>query len=156
MVRLALLRVRTPGEPTDAVRAPPGTFKIGTIAGSDVLVSSSWFVIAAVIAVAVAPRAEQEHPGLGAWNYVAGFAFAIVLYLSVLLHEASHALAAKHYGFPVSAITLHFLGGLTAHRGGGEEAAAGVLDRGGRAAHLAGGRAWSPWGCGSSCPTACC
>jgi Zn-dependent protease/CBS domain-containing protein len=93
---------------------PPGTFKIGTIAGSDVLVSSSWFVVAALIAVVVAPRAEEVHPGLGAWKYVAGLAFAIVLYFSVLLHEASHAFMARHYGFPVSTITLHFLGGVTA------------------------------------------
>ena len=35
----------------------------------------------------------------------------------VLLHEASHALMAKRYGFPVSAITLHFLGGMTAVEG---------------------------------------
>jgi Zn-dependent protease len=96
---------------------PPGTFKIGTIAGSDVLVSSSWFIVAALIAVVVAPRAEQVHPGLGAWKYVAGLAFAIVLYLSVLLHEASHAFMARHYGFPVSTITLHFLGGVTAIEG---------------------------------------
>jgi Zn-dependent protease len=78
------------------------------------LVTSSWFVVAALIAVVVAPRAEQVHPGLGAWKYVAGFAFAVVLYLSVLLHEASHAWMARHYGFPVSTITLHFLGGVTA------------------------------------------
>ncbi len=91
----------------------PGTLKIGSIAGSDVLVSSSWFVVAALIAVVVAPRVEQAHPGLGAWKYVAGLAFAIVLYLSVLLHEASHAWMARHYGFPVSSITLHFLGGVT-------------------------------------------
>ena len=75
---------------------PTGTFKIGTIAGSDVLVSSSWFVVAALIAVVVAPRAEEVHPGLGLWKYVAGLAFAIVLYLSVLLHEASHAYVARH------------------------------------------------------------
>ena len=93
---------------------PPGTFKIGTIAGSDVLVTSSWFVVAALIAIVIAPRAEEVHPGLGLWKYVAGLAFAIVLYLSVLLHEASHAYAARHYGFPVSSITLHFLGGVTA------------------------------------------
>lgn len=93
---------------------PPGTVKIGTIAGSDVLVSSSWFVVAALIAIVVAPRAEEVHPGLGPWKYVAGLAFAIVLYLSVLLHEASHAYMARHYGFPVSTITLHFLGGVTA------------------------------------------
>jgi len=92
---------------------PPGTVKIGTIAGSDVLVTSSWFLVAALIAVVMGPRAEEVHPGLGPWQYVAGLAFAILLYLSVLLHEASHALMAKHYGFPVSAITLHFLGGLT-------------------------------------------
>ncbi len=93
---------------------PAGTFKIGTIAGSDVLVTSSWFVVAALIAVVVAPRAEAVHPGLGFWKYVAGLAFAIMLYLSVLLHEASHAYMARHYGFPVSSITLHFLGGVTA------------------------------------------
>lgn len=86
---------------------------MGTIAGSDVLVSTSWFVVAALIAVVVAPRVEQVQPGLGAWKYVAGLGFAIVLYLSVLLHEASHALMAQHYGFNVSSITLHFLGGMT-------------------------------------------
>ena len=32
-----------------AAPRPPGTFKVGTVAGSDVLVSSSWFVVAALI-----------------------------------------------------------------------------------------------------------
>lgn len=92
---------------------PSGTFKIGSIAGSDVLVSSSWFVVAGLIAVIVAPRIEESQPGLGGWKYVAGVAFAVILYLSVLLHEASHAIVAKRLGFPVGAITLHFLGGMT-------------------------------------------
>jgi Zn-dependent protease len=92
---------------------PPGTFKVGTIAGSDVLVSSSWFIVAALIAVAVSPRVEVVQPGLGALKYVAGFAFAVLLYLSVLLHEASHALMARRFGYPVISITLHFLGGMT-------------------------------------------
>jgi Zn-dependent protease len=96
---------------------PPGTFRVGTIAGSDVLVSSSWFVIAALIAIIVAPVAEIAQPGIGAWKYVAGLAFAVVLYLSVLVHEASHAFVARHFGFPVSSITLHFLGGMTAIEG---------------------------------------
>jgi Zn-dependent protease len=92
---------------------PSGTFKVGTIAGSDVLVSSSWFVVAALIAVTFAPRVEAVQPGLGALKYLAGFAFAVLLYLSVLLHEASHALMARRFGYPVTSITLHFLGGMT-------------------------------------------
>jgi Zn-dependent protease len=93
---------------------PPGTFRIGSLAGADVLVSSTWFIVAALIAVLVAPRIEQVQPDLGAFKYVAGLAFAVILYLSVLLHEASHAYVARHYGYRVTSITLHFLGGMTA------------------------------------------
>ncbi|CAI9414593.1 site-2 protease family protein [Nocardioides sp. T2.26MG-1] len=96
---------------------PPGTLKVGTIAGSDVLVSSSWFLVAGLISVIVAPAVEEAQPGLGGWKYVAGLAFAVILYLSVLLHEASHAIMARRYGFQVSSITLHFLGGMTAIEG---------------------------------------
>ena len=111
---------RQPGSSGDRRGTPArplGTFRIGTIAGSDVLVSSSWFVVAGLIAVLMAPRIEEAEPGLGAWKYVAGVAFAVVLYLSVLLHEASHAFMARRYGFPVTSITLHFLGGMTAIEG---------------------------------------
>lgn len=93
---------------------PPGTLRIGSLAGADVLVSSTWFIVAGLIAVLVAPRIEQVQPGLGALKYVAGLAFAVILYLSVLLHEASHAYMARHYGYRVTSITLHFLGGMTA------------------------------------------
>jgi Zn-dependent protease/CBS domain-containing protein len=61
----------------------------------------------------MAPRIEEVAPGLGALKYVAGLAFAILLYLSVLLHEASHAISARHYGLPVNSISIHFLGGAT-------------------------------------------
>lgn len=109
----------TPEPQRDARRPqrPPGTFRIGSVAGSDVLVSSSWFVVAALIAFVMAPQVDRVSPGLGAWKYLAGFLFAVVLYFSVLLHEASHALMAKRYGFPVTSITLHFLGGMTAIEG---------------------------------------
>ena len=103
--------------PQNAGRRPPGTLRIGTVAGSDVLISSSWFLVAGLIAFVMAPRVDQVSPGLGAWKYVAGFLFAVLLYLSVLLHEVSHALMAKRYGFPVASITLHFLGGMTAIEG---------------------------------------
>ena len=62
----------------------PGTIKVGSIAGSDVLVTPSWFLIAAVIAWVMAPQIDAVEPGLGWLTYVAGFAFAIVLYGAVL------------------------------------------------------------------------
>ena len=103
--------------PENAARRPPGTLRIGTIAGTDVLISTSWFLVAGLLAFVLAPRVDEVSPGLGAWKYVAGFLFAVLLYLSVLLHEVSHALMAKRYGFPVASITLHFLGGMTAIEG---------------------------------------
>ena len=107
----------TPEDDQSRPERPPGTFKVGTIAGSDVLVSSSWFLVAGLIAIVMAPRVEEVSPGLGRGKYVAGLAFAVVLYLSVLLHEASHAVMARRFGFPVTSITLHFLGGMTAIEG---------------------------------------
>jgi Zn-dependent protease/CBS domain-containing protein len=100
-----------PGTP--APRREPGTLRVGQIGGVDVLVRSSWLLVAGLIAVLLAPKVEQVSPGLGGFKYLAGLAFAVLLYLSVLLHEMSHALMAKHYGLPVKSITLHFLGGVT-------------------------------------------
>jgi Zn-dependent protease len=92
---------------------PPGSYRIGSIGGIDVYVRASWLLIALIIAVLLAPQVEQVEPGLGVLKYVAGLAFAVLLYLSVLLHEMSHALVAKHFGLPVRSISLHFLGGMT-------------------------------------------
>jgi Zn-dependent protease/CBS domain-containing protein len=92
---------------------PPGTLRVGTIRGVDVLIRSSWLLIAVLIAVLLAPRIEQVQPNLGVLKYVAGLAFAVLFYLSLLLHELSHALMAQRYGLGVRSITLFFLGGVT-------------------------------------------
>ncbi|MFP5335616.1 MAG: site-2 protease family protein, partial [Actinomycetes bacterium] len=57
-------------------RRAPGTWRIGQVAGVDVLVNSSWLLVAALISVLIAPRVEAVQPGLGGWKYVAGLAFA--------------------------------------------------------------------------------
>lgn len=80
-------------------------------------VATSWFLVAGLIAIVMAPRVEDAHPGLGGWKYVVGVVFAVVLYFAVLLHEASHAVMARRFGFSVHSITLHFLGGATAIEG---------------------------------------
>ena len=100
-------------EPSRRAPRPPGTLRIGSIAGIDVLITSSWFIVALLISVTFGPRVEAVAPGLGFWKYVAGFVFAVMLYLSVLLHEASHAVVAQRLGYGVNSITLHFLGGMT-------------------------------------------
>jgi Zn-dependent protease len=86
---------------------------VGSIAGIDVTVSRSWFVIVAVIAVLVAPIMRQVSPDLGGLAYIAGAAFAVLLYVSTLLHEIAHALAALGFGMRVHSINLNFFGGAT-------------------------------------------
>lgn len=87
--------------------------RIAQVAGVDVLVRASWLLVAVLIAMLLGPQFEEALPGLGGLAYVAGLVFAVLLYLSVLLHELSHALAAKAFRLPVRSITLHFLGGVT-------------------------------------------
>jgi Zn-dependent protease/CBS domain-containing protein len=86
---------------------------LGKVAGVPVHISPSWFVIAAVITIWLAPVVRDDLPGLGAWTYAVTFTFAVLLYGSVLLHEVSHAMTARAFGLPVRGITLHFLGGYT-------------------------------------------
>lgn len=94
-------------------RSSDGGLRVGSIAGVDVLVANSWFLIVGLIALVMAPRIQIAAPGVGSWAYLAGGAFAVLLYLSVLLHEISHALAARAFQMPVRSIHLHFLGGAT-------------------------------------------
>jgi Zn-dependent protease/CBS domain-containing protein len=87
--------------------------RMGWISGIPVYVARSWLLVAALIAFLLGPRIDVVAPGLGALVYVAGLAFAVLLYLSVLLHEVSHALMAQAFGMRVVSVTLHFLGGVT-------------------------------------------
>lgn len=88
-----------------------GGVRLGHIAGSPVYVMPSWFLVAGLIAFTSGPLVDAAEPGLGAWKYLAGFAFAVVLYASILVHEAAHTLAAQRLGYETGAIVLHFLGG---------------------------------------------
>jgi Zn-dependent protease/CBS domain-containing protein len=91
----------------------PGTYRLGTIAGIDVIVTNSFFVIIALMAVIIGPEIENRMPELGSWAYLAAAVFAVLFYGSVLLHEISHALAALSFDMPVRSINLHFMGGAT-------------------------------------------
>ncbi|MGI5289624.1 site-2 protease family protein [Nonomuraea polychroma] len=82
--------------------------------GIPVYVSWTWFLVAAFITVMFAPQFREMLPELGTTaSYVAAFVFAVLLYVSVLLHELAHSVLAKSYGLPVRRITLYLLGGVS-------------------------------------------
>ncbi|UGQ10685.1 site-2 protease family protein [Yinghuangia sp. ASG 101] len=94
--------------------APPGGgLLMGRPFGVPVYISSSWFVIALIITLLFAPTFERLFPQLDGWRYAVSFLFAVLLYLSVLVHELAHAVTALRFGLPVHRITIQFLGGVS-------------------------------------------
>jgi Zn-dependent protease len=79
--------------------------------GIPVYVTPTWFIIAIVITVMFEPTALRvvNRP----FSYGVAFAYAVLLYGSVLVHELSHSVVARMFGLPVRAITLHLLGGVS-------------------------------------------
>ena len=99
--------------PSPTEHAPPALkgVRLGRVAGVPVLVSPSWLVFAAVVVGGFGPLLADEHgtaPG-----YAGAAAFAVLLLLSVLLHEIGHCVVARAFGLPVRSITVTFLAGLT-------------------------------------------
>ncbi len=81
--------------------------------GIPIYIAPTWFLVAALITYFFAPRVQAELPGIGLWRFVVAFAFAVLLYVSVLVHELSHSVVAVRLGLPVRRISLHFLGGVS-------------------------------------------
>jgi len=80
--------------------------KIGTLAGIDVYVHTTFFILLAWIAFA---HWQTEHSAAAA---LAGVAFILALFGCVVLHEFGHALTAKRFGIKTRDITLLPIGGL--------------------------------------------
>jgi Zn-dependent protease len=85
---------------------------MGRLFGVPIYVAPTWFLIAALITVVFAPSVDLRL-GLGAGSYAVALAFAVLLYLSVLVHELSHAVVALRFGLPVRRISLYLLGGVS-------------------------------------------
>ncbi|GAA4524920.1 site-2 protease family protein [Nonomuraea sp. C10] len=82
--------------------------------GIPVYVSWTWFIVAAFITWLFGDTFRYMIPGVSAAGaYGVAFAFAVLLYVSVLLHELAHSVLAKWYGLPVRRITLYLLGGVS-------------------------------------------
>ncbi len=82
--------------------------------GIPVYVSPTWFIVAAFITYTFQQLVSSWLPDLSVpLTYVVSFAFAVLLYVSVLLHELAHCVVARMYGLPVRRITLYLLGGVS-------------------------------------------
>lgn len=88
----------------------PG-FYIGRLFGIPVYVSPSWLIVALLITVMFEGpvRTVVDRPA----SYAVAFAYAVLLYASVFVHELSHAVTARVFGLPVRSVTLNIIGGLT-------------------------------------------
>jgi Zn-dependent protease/CBS domain-containing protein len=89
------------------------SWRIGAILGIPLFVDSSWFIILLLVTVSYGLE-PSWHSAWGNLAWVMGFALALLLFASVLLHELGHSLAAKFQGIAVNSITLFLFGGIAA------------------------------------------
>ena len=91
------------------------TIPLGRILDIPIGLDYSWFLIFGLItwtmAVNYYPAEFNDWPVAQYW--VVGAATAIMLFVSVLLHELGHSVVAMHYKIPVRSITLFIFGGVS-------------------------------------------
>ncbi|GHH64652.1 site-2 protease family protein [Promicromonospora soli] len=108
----------TPAPPSPP--APPLSkgFVVGRVAGAPVIITRSWFLAAVVLTILFVPNVQAIAPHLGASAYLVAFAFVLLLFGSVFLHETAHALVARARGQQVTELAVTLWGGHTAYTGG--------------------------------------
>ncbi len=92
----------------------PGSIHLGKIAGIEININYSWIIIVVLITWSLATQFAVVYPGWSTATYwIVGFISAILLFVSVLLHELAHSLVARSRGLPVKSITLFIFGGVS-------------------------------------------
>src|SRR5579884_837257 len=95
-------------------RAMPGSIHLGKIAGIEIDINYSWIIIVVLITWSLATQFMVIYPGWGTVTYwIVGLIAAVLLFVSVLLHELAHSLVARSRGLPVKSITLFIFGGVS-------------------------------------------
>jgi len=91
-----------------------GGIRIARLFGIDISVHPSWFIILLLIVWSLGagtfPAIYDGWSQFAYWSVAV--AAALLLFVSVLLHELAHSLVALRQGTPVKGITLFFLGGV--------------------------------------------
>ncbi|MFE6235024.1 site-2 protease family protein [Cellulosimicrobium sp. NPDC057862] len=107
---------RAPRTPAPAGPRTKG-WVIGRVAGAPVILTPSWFLAAVILTVLFKPTVDNLAPHLGAEVYLVSFAFVLLLFASVFLHEVAHALVARARGQHVTELAVTLWGGHTAYSG---------------------------------------
>jgi len=96
-----------------------GSLKIATVMGIPIRVHFSWLIIFGLITWSLStfyfPKAAPKLPGLSYW--ISGITAALLLFVSVALHELSHSFIAMRYGQSIVSITLFIFGGVAQMKG---------------------------------------
>ncbi len=95
-------------------RSSPHGWRIGTLGGIPVYLGRSWPIIVLVIVALYGPDLARG-PRSAVEAYLIALAYAVLLLLSVLLHEAAHALAARWKGQRVDRVVADMWGGHTVY-----------------------------------------
>jgi Zn-dependent protease/predicted transcriptional regulator len=86
-------------------------FKIG---GVEIIVDYSWFVIFFLVVVTMGdsyfPKMQQHYSDPQYW--IMGIITAVLLFLSILIHELAHSFVAIKHGIKVTSIRLFIFGGM--------------------------------------------
>lgn len=75
-------------------------------------------LVAAAIVALFGPLLQRNRPDLGATGYLIALGFVVLLLVSVLVHEAAHAIVARSHRYRVTRIVADFWGGHTAYEAG--------------------------------------
>lgn len=90
-------------------------WRIGSIFGIPLYIDRSWLIILAFFSFVNGINLQQDYPGWSSGTaWLIGFFMALLLFISVLLHELGHSLVARSQGIKVSSITLFLFGGIAA------------------------------------------
>jgi Zn-dependent protease len=99
--------------PGRAPRSAHG-WRIGSLGGTPVFLGRSWPIILVVIVVLIGPQLGRVDRG-PSYGYLVALGYAVLLLVSVLVHEVAHALAARWTGHPVDRIVADVWGGHTVY-----------------------------------------
>jgi Zn-dependent protease/predicted transcriptional regulator len=97
--------------------------KLGRIFGIEIGLHYSWLIIAILITLSLEAQFNATNVNWGAGViWATAIVTSLLFFVTIVLHELSHALVAKQRGLPVRSITLFALGGVATIEKEAEEA----------------------------------